>query len=675
MKYIFAICSLFILLSNTVLAQDPQAWLRDSTRQSSAVLEYLQANNLASDDYFRNLESVTTHLIDQWRLMVGESTDSPWLIHGDFEWRLSQHQQQLVLQRRSRDGGESKIIYDFTPRQQVSAYYDIGSWVIQPASNHLFFTEDIQGNESYRAVKINLSDKSEQILATHLSAQLTIPEQGNTLYVIGKNHETQRADRLMAVSSLASFEPVILWHEERADWMLSFYRASDSNYLIVQSNNEQATEQRILNFSTGKLSSPLKESKDSLEYYADIRRNKLYINSNFDGEFTLYQADIDSFHEWKRFSQQINGIQQFYLFSAGIAITEQQGEDLILSAFDYDSNLRKRIKINQPGEVAWISHNGDFASNEIRIRSMSLISPPQWQKFAMDSLVLSTISQDHYPNYRQQDYHTQQISASYSGVDVPITLAYRKDKLTETSPVILYGYGAYGYTMKPYFMPQIISLLDQGFIYTIAHVRGGGYFNNAWHDAGRGMLKPNSINDFISAAQTLRRYAPADNQHPTIHRQIFALGSSAGGTLVAGALNQAPGLFSAAVLKVPFVDVINSMSDPTLPLSEQQYREWGNPNHASELAIMRTYDPYHNIKALSYPPLLVQIGLHDQRVPFWEGAKYLTQIRALTSGKGPYLLQTDFESGHVMDRRKSLQQQAKEYAFFISLANLSNKTE
>ncbi|MDD1829917.1 prolyl oligopeptidase family serine peptidase, partial [Photobacterium sp. ZSDE20] len=278
------------------------------------------------------------------------------------------------------------------------------------------------------------------------------------------------------------------------------------------------------------------------------------------------------------------------------------------------------------------------------------------------------LSQDHYPQYQQSAYQTEQVMVNSGEVSIPVTLAYRKDKLTQDTPVFLYGYGAYGVTMKPYFMPQIISLLDEGVIYAIAHVRGGGFYGDSWYQAGKGIKKENAILDFIAVARDLTTYNLGK-------RSIYAMGSSAGGTLVAAALNQAPELFNGAVLKVPFVDVVNSMSDSSLPLTAQQYGEWGNPSVADELKAMEEYDPYLNLREQNYPPILIQVGLNDRRVPYWEGAKYYAKLNELTTGSGPYLLATNFTQGHSTDRRRSQSQQAFEYAFLLSLTLKDIKAE
>ena len=407
-----------------------------------------------------------------------------------------------------------------------------------------------------------------------------------------------------------------------------------------------------------------------MEYYADVAQDRVFINSNLNGQFGLFEATMPEKHadtaefNWKSFLRSENSVEQFYLYESGLVALTKQDNQTTISVYSYDGKAKKTLPLESDGRIAWLSTLGDYRSNKIRIRSMSMTTPPLWEEFDVKALTKTNLSQDIYHGFSSQDYVSQRIMVKSHGVEVPVSLAYRKDKLSDNAPVVLYGYGAYGFTMKPYFMPQTVSLLDQGVIYAIAHVRGGGYFGADWHEQGRGVLKANSINDFTAAAQALKHFDGGE-------RDVYAIGSSAGGTLVAGSINQAPDLFAGAVMKVPFVDVVASMSDTTLPLTAQQYGEWGNPTLPEQLKAMQAYDPILNIHKDAYPPMLVQIGLNDQRVPYWEGAKYLAQISSTSESTGPYLLQTDFHSGHRMDPRQAREQQAKEYAFLLSLIKTS----
>ncbi|ENN6467030.1 TPA: S9 family peptidase [Vibrio vulnificus] len=654
-------------------AKDKYEWLRDDSRSSPRVRAYLEEQNQLTAQRLLESESLAHMLEEQWQAMQPEKGEEPWGYREGEEWKLTNQGGSLQLMRRDPFTQRAEVVFSFSERQNNTAYYQVGEWAISANRTHLLFTEDRQGSERYQAVLVDLKQGHMVEIAKDLDTPVLLSRDGLTAYVIEKD-QSQRPSNIMAIE-LETGRQHSLWQETRADWLMSFYAASDANYALLQSNNENSSEQKILDLRTGEVSAVLRKAEQGMEYYADISQQTLFVQSNHAGDFQLYQAPLQAPTDWQRFSDHITTLNQFYLFSAGVVVSASQGPDSLLSVLSYRGELRKQIPLNHAGEAAWVSRNGDFASNKVRIRSMSMTTPPTWRELDVSSLSIKEIAQDRYANYQPSLYRTEQILVQSSGVEVPVTLAYRRDKLTATSPVILYGYGAYGFTMKPYFMPQTISLLDQGAIYAVAHVRGGGYFGASWHDAGKGINKSNAIADFVAAAQTLRHVRLNGEGAEPVQRDIYLMGSSAGGTLVAAAINQKPELFSGAVIKVPFVDVLNSMSDSRLPLTEQQYGEWGNPELPAQRKAMQDYDPYLNLQSATYPPMLVQIGWHDQRVPYWEGAKYLTKLAALSTGTGPYLLQTDFDSGHAMDRRKGLAQQAKEYAFLLSLIKTSNKSE
>ena len=341
------------------------------------------------------------------------------------------------------------------------------------------------------------------------------------------------------------------------------------------------------------------------------------------------------------------------MFSAGPVVITQTGQVKKINVLSKSGLVRLSTDLGTKGKVEWLSRAGDYNSNKLHIRTMSMVTPPKWDILNTKTLQRTLLSQDNYPTFDPVLYHTEQIHIQSGNENIPVTLAYRKDKFNAESAIFLYGYGAYGVTMKPYFMPQITSLMDRGIVYAIAHVRGGGYKGEAWHKAGAGINKVVSISDFTQIAESMKGYK--NGQHP-----IFAIGGSAGGTLIAASLNQRPELFSGAVLQVPFVDVVASMSDTSLPLTAQQYDEWGNPNSASQLSVMRTYDPIRNLKAQGYPPVFARVGLQDRRVPYWEGAKYIAKLSQMSQSSGPYLLHTDLkrdmqviEGNHLLTKREN----------------------
>ncbi|HHY0436754.1 TPA: prolyl oligopeptidase family serine peptidase [Vibrio parahaemolyticus] len=662
MKFTHVFLGLIVTSSFGATAADDFNWLRDDARKDERVLTYLTQQNRKTEQYQKSYQTLTQDLLAQWETMVADKGEQPWSIVNGREWTLMRRNDRYVLLSRASQHAPENAVFDFAERQSAHQYYQLGQW--QVSGDKLLFTEDIDGSEQYRAVVVDLLSGQSSELATHVDSGALLSQNGKMAYLVAKDKRTQRPHQILRIST-ESLAKTVVWNEYKSDWLLSFYRAADSRYAVLQSNNESTTEQKLVDLETGTVTDSLRVPEVGVEYYADVAKGHVYLNSNLEGKFALYQAELTPLSAtWQRFTNPSEPLEQFYLYDAGVVALSKPNNVSTLTVYSYQGQEKVILPLEHDGNVAWLSTLGDFESNKIRIRSMSMTTPPQWEEFDVKTLTKSLYSQDAYQDFDSQHYVSKRIFIKHDGVSVPVSLAYRKDKLHAQSPVMIYGYGAYGFTMKPYFMPQVISLLDQGVIYAIANVRGGGYFGDEWHEQGRGVRKANSIGDFVAAAKTLKTFERGN-------REVFAIGSSAGGTLVAGAVNRDPKLFSGVVLKVPFVDVVASMSDTSLPLTTQQYGEWGNPTKSEQLALMKAYDPILNIHKDAYPPMLVQVGLIDQRVPYWEGAKYLAKVSELSEHTGPYLLQTDFNSGHQMDPRQAQEQQAKEYAFLLSLINTS----
>lgn len=661
--------ALATLISGSVGAEDQFSWLRDDSRSSERVLDYLEQQNGKSARYQDSLASESASLQADWRENQPTRTEKPWKELRGVEYSWKNH----ALFAREAANQKASVIFDSSDRADSYDYYQIGAWKLSPNGKLLAIAEDIDGSEQYQISVVDLASQTITLQAKNVEPSILWSATGESIYAVRQESKTQRPFTLINKRLDNNLESVVLTEDDSA-WLLSTYPTSDARYAIVQVNNENSSEQRLLNLETGVLSKPIQARENGVEYYADRVNNQLYINSNHQrSAFQLYKVqdslsgDIKS---WKPIMALTPGthIENFYLFESGpVVVASNQGKQQ-LYVYDQQDKLVKVENVAQEGGVAWVSQVGDYQSNKLHIRSMSMIQPGLWERFNTATAERQPIGQDRYPNYQSEQYVTQSLTVDNQGQSIPVTLAYRKDKLNADSSVFLYGYGAYGVTMKPYFMPQTISLLDRGVIYAIAHVRGGGYKGDAWYQAGKGLNKAQSVSDFVAVARELKQFNAGE-------RAVYAMGSSAGGTLVAAAINQNPTLFSGASLKVPFVDVINSMEDETLPLTAQQYSEWGNPHQSSDLTAMQSYDPYFNLTKQSYPPMLVTIGLNDRRVPYWEGAKYHAKLQSLTTGDGPYLLSTNFSQGHSSDRRQSLSQQAFEYAFLLSLTHKKTKAE
>ncbi|MEZ8788148.1 prolyl oligopeptidase family serine peptidase [Vibrio splendidus] len=662
-----------LLLTGTVSASDQFSWLRDDSRSANKVLNYLNQQNDKTHLHQEHIRSLSESLQKKWQYNRPERADRPWQEIGGYEYAILNHKGKRTLLSRSVGSKDLTELLNIDARSAEHNYYQLGDWALDSTKTKLAIAEDITGTEQYRVSVVDLKTQQVTPVAQNVDSSLAWSKDGQSLYLIQLEQQTSRPYALTKYL-LNESKPIQLTEELDSAWLLSYYLSSDKQFAVVQANSENSSEQRLLNLDSGEISKPLLPRKAGVEYYVDVAGSMLFANSNHErNDFAFYSAPLTQTTDinlWRTVFEPTDEsrITNFYLFEAGAVVVSQSGASQSLHFFDNDNRYRSSQLLADAGQAAWVSQVGDYRSNKLHIRSMSLTQPAKWDSLNTQTLQRDLFSQDDYPQYQQSAYQTEQVMVNSGGVTIPLTLAYREDKLTKTTPVFLYGYGAYGMTMKPYFMPQIISLLDEGVIYAIAHVRGGGFYGDAWYQAGKGIKKENAILDFIAAARDLTTYNLGK-------RSIYAMAGSAGGTLVAAALNQAPDLFDGAVLKVPFVDVVNSMSDSALPLTAQQYGEWGNPNIADELKVMQQYDPYLNLSEQNYPPILIQIGLNDRRVPYWEGAKYYAKLSELTTGSGPYLLSTNFTQGHSTDRRQSQSQQAFEYAFLLSLTLKDIKAE
>lgn len=675
---------------STLLPQSTDAfsWLRDDSRQSEKVRHFLTEHNQQAARFLTKQTALQQQLLNEWQNNAPQKAEKPWLIRGDVKYRFETRDNSRVLVEQpihqAAEDSKERIVFNLTQRAAQSDYYSLGSWLLSPNKRFIAVTEDVRGDRNYTVTVIDTHTQQTYALINHVSTELIWGDDNDTLYAIANEAGTYRPYQLVKTQLSAPQKVDVLLEETDPAWLLSSYQTSNKKYAIIQSNNHNTSQQQLLNTHTGELQTSLQKRTPGNEYYSDIQGQQILSLSNHQGRFGLYQgklgSNIQSLAPLFTPEPQTE-IKNWYVFEAGIALVlTQQGKDtLLVINNDGDETFRRPLSVN--GKVAWLSNNGDAASNLVRIRSMSMTTPPRWSEFNIETGKERLLSQDSYPAIMPSNYTSTQITVSANGVSVPVSLAYRNDKVSPDSPVFLYGYGAYGTPMKPYFMPQVISLLDQGAIYAIAHVRGGGYLGDAWYQAGKGINKPNGIKDFLATAEVMQRYVPSRDTSRTssygaspaqaktsVKRDILAIGGSAGGTLVAAAINAQPSLFRGAVLQAPFVDVINTMADPSLPLTQQEYQEWGNPAKASDRKVMETYSPYDNISAQAYPPMLVRIGLHDSQVPYWEGAKFVAKLQQQSTVNNPYLLTTDFNAGHQKNRRTAQAAQAMEYAFLLGLS-------
>ncbi|MGY3902082.1 prolyl oligopeptidase family serine peptidase [Aeromonas lusitana] len=645
-----------LLMKGEIARVDPYGGWRDDSRSSPELLTLLREQNRWTEQQLAGQKPLEKTLQAEWQARErGEPMPVEWLSEAGSQWRMSA---DGSLWQRGDEQAEPR--QRLAPRQPADGYYELAAWSLHPNGRWLALAEDSRGDRDYRISLLDLESGETLAILPHRASDLLWSLDGKTLYTIANERNTLRPWQLWAWQDGKE----VLVHQERDPaWLLSLYRTTDKRHLILQSNNHNGSEQYLLDDGKAAL---VKARQPGLEYYLDTQGDRVLIKSNRDGELGLYQAtslaEVAS-QPWQLlWSGQDRSLEKWRLFRDHTVLQYRKEGDDWLDVLGADGKLTHSLPLTEGAGTAWIQGSQDPDSARVLIRRQGMAEAPhqrwlnlatgQWQaadKPAEDSL---------YQSERRW-------VVGKDGVRVPVSLVWRKD-IAAPKALLLYGYGAYGTPMRPYYQPQVLSLLDRGFVYAIAHVRGGGLLGESWYKDGRGQQKQHSVDDFLAVAQSLALDPAIDPA------RLFAMGGSAGGLLVAAALNQAPGRFAGAVLQVPFVDLLGTMNDPELPLTRQEYAEWGNPAVTADYAAMRRLSPYDNLHSAHYPPLYVTAGLHDSQVPYWEPLKWLARLRAHSTGQGPYLLRTELDGGHLAIPRTAQQRAAQEYAFLLTLAGVSH---
>ncbi|MGE6264051.1 prolyl oligopeptidase family serine peptidase [Aeromonas media] len=641
------------LMKGEIARLDPYGGWRDNSRRAPDLLALLREQNRWTDEQLAAQQPLETTLQGEWQARErGEPLPEEWLTQAGSQWRM-EADGSLWQRRDARSAPRQRL----GPRQPDQGYYEIAAWALHPDGRLLALAEDSRGDRDYRITVLDLESGETVATLPHRASDLLWSLDGKTLYTIANERHTLRPWQLWAWQA---GKEALVHQEADPAWLLSLYRTTDNRHLVLQSNNHDSSEQYLLDEGGPTL---LRAREHGLEYYLDTQGDRVLVKSNQDGAMGLYQApSLASLAAgpWQPlWSGEGRELEKWRLFARHTVLQYRKAGDDWLDVLDAGGKLTHSLPLTEGAGTAWIQGSQDPAGARVLIRRQGMAEAPhqRWLDLA------SGTWRQEQPASSSPYQSERRWVVGRDGVRVPVSLVWRKD-IQAPKALLLYGYGAYGTPMRPYYQPQVLSLLDRGFVYAIAHVRGGGLLGEAWYKEGRGQQKQHSVDDFLAVAESLARDPAIDPA------RLFAMGGSAGGLLVAAALNQAPTRFAGAVLQVPFVDLLGTMQDPELPLTRQEYGEWGNPAIPADYAAMRRLSPYDNLHSVPYPPLYVTAGLHDSQVPYWEPLKWLARLRAHSTGAGPYLLHTELDGGHLASAGTAQQKAAREYAFLLSLAGV-----
>lgn len=649
---------------------DDYFWLREKT--NPAVIAHLEAENAYAAEMMKPTAALQEKLYNEMVGHIKETDDTVPYRSGDYFYYSHYEkgkQYPINYRKKGRVDAKDELVFDQNELAKGLKFFSVGAFVPSDDGNLLAYTTDTTG---YRQYKLQIKDlRTGQLLPETFErvGNVAWATDNKTIFFTTEDAVTKRSDKFFR-HVLGSGKTDLIYEEKDELFDIGAGRTRDKAIIFVGAESKTSTEYRYLPADMPgaelKIVSPREPDH---EYDIDHRGNLFYIRTNKGAKnFRVVTApDANPGQQnWKEFiahrpAVKIEGVDPFV---DHLVLSEWENGLQQLEVWDFKSKKSHRIAFPEPVYAASLAQNREFNTTTVRYNYQSLVTPTSVFDYDMNKRHATLLKQTEVPGgFEKTNYQSERLFATATdGTRIPLSVVYRKGtKLDGSAPLLLYGYGSYGISIAPTFNSNRLSLLDRGVIYVIAHIRGGGELGEEWREAGRMMKKMNTFTDFIAAAEYLVK-----NKYTSSDRLVIQ-GGSAGGLLVGAVTNMRPDLFKAVVAQVPFVDVLNTMLDASLPLTTSEYIEWGNPNEKAAYDYMKQYSPYDNVGAKDYPAMLVKVSLNDSQVPYWEGAKLVAKIRALRRNNNPLLLKANMGAGHggSSGRYDFLREVAFDYAFML----------
>ncbi|ATC96224.1 oligopeptidase B [Pseudoalteromonas tunicata] len=659
---------------------DNYYWMRDDKREDPEILAHLAAENDYTNAQLAHTEKLQAELFEELKARIEKNDDSVPVKKGQYFYSTEMRgDNEYPIYVRSTDvsGTNKEILLDVNTLAKDHAYYQVSGLDVSPNGQLMAFGED---KVSRRVYSVKFQDLASKAMLPDVlegtEGDVVWANDNKTVYYIKKDLQTllgyqvyrhtlgtpQSDDQLVYEETDNTYYTGIGKSKDGSVIFINHGSTESSGVSVIDANNPKAMPQRLVQREKG------------LEYDASKLGQYYYITTNLDAvNFRLmkvHQDELGDKTKWQeviphRANVKFEGVQ---LFNHHMVYQEREKGQTSIKVRDLTTQKEHTLSFNDPAFSVYMYGNGEFDSSALRVYYTSMTTPGTHYDIDLASGKKVQLKQQAVlGDFNADNYASERIFIkARDGVEVPVSLVYRKDKFKKdgSNSLYQYGYGSYGSTMDPSFSSSRLSLLDRGFVYAIAHIRGSQMLGRPWYDDGKKLTKQNTFNDFIDVtkALTTQGYGNKDN--------VFAAGGSAGGLLMGAVINQAPELYKGVAAHVPFVDVVTTMLDESIPLTTNEYDEWGNPNDKTYYDYMLSYSPYDQVKAQAYPNLLVTTGLHDSQVQYFEPAKWVAKLRDYKTNDNKLLFKVDMEAGHggASGRFKGLKDRALEYAFFLDLA-------
>lgn len=654
---------------------DEYFWMNE--RDSKQVLEHLAKENAYTAEYFKSLEGLKNNLLNEFEARINPNdVSSPFILNGKtYQMRnLKGKDYQLIYRLEDK---KEFLFLDENERAKGKTFYELADWSPSPNNELLALSEDVVGRRKYTITfRQNKGGKFLKDKITDTDGSIVWANDNRTIFYVKKDPQTLREYQIYRHElGTDSKKDVLVYQENDEKFSVHISKTITDKYITIDIVSSTTSEVRLIDADQ-----PVKEPIVFLNrekghlYEIEHHEKGFYIlsNKNASNRKVVFSSKIPvSIDECAEvISHSNNVLIESILSLKDVLVTEIRTNGLLkIQLTDLATRKNKFIEFKEETYFTGLGLNDDYKSNTLFFNYNSMTTPASVYQYDLKTGIQKLWFRKELlvKNFKPEDYESKRIWATANdGSKIPVSIVFKKGTVLSNAPCLLYGYGSYGYTLPDVFSATRLSLLDRGFVYAVAHIRGSKYMGESWYENGKFLKKVNTFTDFINAAEYLGMKGYCDKN------KIYAQGGSAGGLLMGAVTNLAPYLWKGVIAQVPFVDVVTTMLDETIPLTVGEYEEWGNPNDEEFYYYMLNYSPYDNVKKMDYPALYVTTGYHDSQVQYWEPMKWVAKMRDYRTNQLPLLFDCNMDAGHGggSGRTQERLELAKEFAFILNLEGI-----
>ncbi|MFC6096040.1 S9 family peptidase [Flavobacterium qiangtangense] len=659
---------------------DDYFWLND--RENAEVIDYLNKENEYYEQMTAHTKEFQKELFEEMKGRIKEDDSSvPYFFKG--YWYITRYETgknyPIYARKKGSLSAEEEILFDCNEMAEGHSYFQLGGMSISPDNKFASFGIDVVGRRIYTLqVKDLKTGKVFEDKIENTTGSSTWANDNKTLFYTKQDEQTLRSDKVFKHKLGAdSSKDALVFHEKDDTFNVAVSKEKSRKYIIITSGSTLTTEYRTLlaDNPEGEFKVFQKRVR-GLEYDISFYKDSFYILTNKDKatNFKLMKTPENATEKenWKDLIPHREDVllEEIEIFKDYLVVGERSNGLNKIRIMPWNGKGEYYLPFESETYTANISTNPDFDTQVLRYSYQSMGTPSSVIDFNMKTKEKEVKKEQQVlgGKFDKKNYIEERVWATaQDGTKIPISMVYKKDlKKDGKNPLLLYAYGSYGATMDPYFSSTRLSLLDRGFVYAIAHIRGGEDMGRPWYENGKLLHKKNTFTDFVDCSKFVIAEKYTSPEH------LYAEGGSAGGLLMGAVVNMAPELYKGVIAQVPFVDVITTMLDDTIPLTTGEYDEWGNPNEKEYYDYMKSYSPYDNVVAQKYPNMYVSTGLHDSQVQYWEPAKWVAKLRTVKTDDNVLFLDTNMDAGHggASGRFEALKELAKEFSFLLDLEGI-----